>query len=89
MANLRKALEKGLSVAETVDLTGISLSSVKHYRKDLQAALTYCPDYPEGLGVILSPPCYKKASLGKAGTVAHAPVYRPAGIFTSGYLSLC
>ena len=40
LAKVRKALEKGLSVAETVDLTGISLSSVKRYRKHLQAALT-------------------------------------------------
>ena len=32
-------MEKGLSVAETVDLTGISLSSVKRYRKYLTAGL--------------------------------------------------
>ena len=40
LAKVKKALEKGLSVAKTVDLTGISLSSVKRYRKHLQAALT-------------------------------------------------
>ena len=39
LAKVRKALEKGLSVAEMVELTGISLSSVKRYRKHLQAAL--------------------------------------------------
>lgn len=39
LAKVRKALEKGLSVAETVELAGISLSSVKRYRKHLQAAL--------------------------------------------------
>jgi hypothetical protein len=31
---------KGLSVAETVELTGSNLSSVKRYRKHLQAAFT-------------------------------------------------
>ena len=40
LAKVRKALEKGLSVAETMELTGISLSSVKRYRKHLQATLT-------------------------------------------------
>jgi len=38
--NLKKvktALEKGLSIAETVKLTGISVSSVKRYRKELGA----------------------------------------------------
>ena len=39
LAKVRKALEKGLSVAEPVELTGISLSSVKRYRKHLQTAL--------------------------------------------------
>lgn len=32
---VKKALEKGLSVSEIVDLTGISMSSVKRYRKML------------------------------------------------------
>ena len=41
LAKVKKALEKGLSVAETVELTGISLSSVKRYRKHLQAALSH------------------------------------------------
>jgi len=41
LGKVRKALEKGLSVAETVELTGISLSSVKRYRKHLQAALSH------------------------------------------------
>ena len=40
LSKVRKALEKGLSVAETAELTGISLSSVKRYRKHLQAALS-------------------------------------------------
>ncbi|UOQ69001.1 hypothetical protein [Hymenobacter volaticus] len=35
-----RLLGKGLSVAETVELTSISLSIVKRYRKHLQAALT-------------------------------------------------
>ena len=39
LAKVKKALDKGLSVAETVGLTGISLSSVKRYRKPLRAAL--------------------------------------------------
>lgn len=34
-ATVKKALEKSLSVAETVELTGISLSSVKRYREHL------------------------------------------------------
>jgi DNA invertase Pin-like site-specific DNA recombinase len=38
-AKVRKALEKGLSVSETVASTGISLSSVKRYRKHLQTSL--------------------------------------------------
>lgn len=33
---VKKALEKGLSVSETVNLTGISMSSVKRYRKQIQ-----------------------------------------------------
>lgn len=32
-------MEKGLSVADTVDLTGISLSSVKCYREHLRTVL--------------------------------------------------
>ena len=38
LAKVGKALEKGLSVAETVELTGISLSSAKRYRNHLQTA---------------------------------------------------
>jgi hypothetical protein len=34
-----ESAEEGLSVAETVELTGSSLSSVKRYRKRLQVAL--------------------------------------------------
>ena len=41
LAKVRKALEKGLSVAETVDLTGISLSIAKRYCKHLKAILSY------------------------------------------------
>jgi DNA invertase Pin-like site-specific DNA recombinase len=37
-AKVKKALERGLSVAETVSLTGISMSSVKRYRKQLEKA---------------------------------------------------
>jgi hypothetical protein len=40
LGKVRKALEKDLSVAETVGLTGLSLSRVKRYRKHLLAALT-------------------------------------------------
>ena len=35
-AKIKKALERGFSVAETVRLTGISRSSVKRYRKQLE-----------------------------------------------------
>ncbi|MBC7390524.1 MAG: recombinase family protein [Opitutaceae bacterium] len=35
-AKVKKAVEKGLSVAEIVDLTGISISSVKRYRKQIE-----------------------------------------------------
>jgi DNA invertase Pin-like site-specific DNA recombinase len=35
-AKVKKAFERGLSVAETVNLTGISLSSVKRYRKQME-----------------------------------------------------
>lgn len=34
---VKKAFEKGLSVSETVRLTGISISSVKRYRKQIQS----------------------------------------------------
>lgn len=34
-AKVKKAMEKGLSMAETVSLTGISKSSVKRYRKQI------------------------------------------------------
>lgn len=37
-AKVKKALERGLSVSETVNLTGISMSSVKRYRKQLEKA---------------------------------------------------
>ena len=40
LVKVQKAMNKGLSVAETVELTGISLSSVKRYRKHLRAALS-------------------------------------------------
>lgn len=33
---VKKALERGLSVAETVSLTGISISSVKRYKKQIE-----------------------------------------------------
>jgi len=36
LAKVRTAVERGLSVAETVSLTGISLSTVKRYRKQLE-----------------------------------------------------
>ena len=45
---VRKAMEKGLSVNETVNLTGISISSVKRYRKQLQA-MTEPKDNKSGL----------------------------------------
>lgn len=38
LAKVRKALDKGLSVTETVELTGISLPSVKRYRKHLSGS---------------------------------------------------
>ena len=41
LGKVKKALEKGLSVAETVELTSICFSSVKRYRKHLQAALSH------------------------------------------------
>ena len=49
LVKTKKVLEKELSVAETVELTGISLSSVKCYLKP-QAALPP----PDGLGALLS-----------------------------------
>ncbi len=39
-AKVKKALLKSLSVAETVELTGISISTIERYRKHLQAALS-------------------------------------------------
>ena len=41
LVKVKKALEKGLSVAEIVNLTGISLSSVKQYRKAIQAKANF------------------------------------------------
>jgi len=38
LAKVKKAFERGLSVAETVSLTGISMSSIKRYRKQLEKA---------------------------------------------------
>ena len=35
-AKVKKAIERGLSVVETVSLTGVSLSSVKRYRKQIE-----------------------------------------------------
>ena len=40
LAKVKRAMEEGLSMAETVELTGISLSSVKRYRKHLTSGLT-------------------------------------------------
>ena len=37
---VKKAVERGLSVAETVSLTGISMSSVKRYREQIERAST-------------------------------------------------
>ena len=37
LAKVTRALEKNLSVAEIVDLTGISRASVKHYRQELSS----------------------------------------------------
>ena len=42
-SKVKKALERGLSVAETVSLTGISMSSVKRYRKQIEQASTQLP----------------------------------------------
>ena len=39
-AKVKKAVERGLSVAKTVSLTGISLSTVKRYRKQIERAAT-------------------------------------------------
>ena len=41
LGKVKKALDKGLSVTETVELTGISLSSVKRYRKYLLTTLAH------------------------------------------------
>lgn len=39
LAKVKRALEKGLSLPEIVDLTGISRASVKRYRRELTAHL--------------------------------------------------
>jgi DNA invertase Pin-like site-specific DNA recombinase len=39
LGKVRKALEKGLAITETVELTGTSRSSVTRYRKHLPAGL--------------------------------------------------
>ena len=39
LAKVKTAVDRGLSVAETVSLTGISMSSVKRYRKQLGKVL--------------------------------------------------
>lgn len=44
LAKVRTAVERGLSVAETVSLTGISLSTVKRYRKQLEKLLCRLPE---------------------------------------------
>jgi DNA invertase Pin-like site-specific DNA recombinase len=36
LKKIKTAFEKGLSIAETVKLTGISISSVKRYRRALE-----------------------------------------------------
>jgi len=36
-SKVEKAIERGMSVNETVSLTGISLSSVKRYRKQIES----------------------------------------------------
>ena len=43
LRKVRKALERGLSVAEIVELTNISLSTVKRYRKYLLASTNHLP----------------------------------------------
>ena len=40
-AKVKKAVERGLSVAETVSLTGISMSSVKRYRKLIEKTVDH------------------------------------------------
>jgi DNA invertase Pin-like site-specific DNA recombinase len=44
LAKVRTAVERGLSVAETVSLTGISLSTVKRYRKQLEKLPARSPE---------------------------------------------
>jgi DNA invertase Pin-like site-specific DNA recombinase len=44
LAKVRTAVERGLSVAETVSLTGISLSTVKRYRKQLEKLPARLPE---------------------------------------------
>ena len=43
LPNVKKAVEWGQSVAETVSLTGISMSSVKRYRKQIKWSLSAQP----------------------------------------------
>ena len=52
-------------MAETVDLTGIGRSSVRRYRKHLQAALTQGHGYPQRAQSNFIPRCYKKAELAR------------------------
>ena len=44
LAKVRTAVERGLSVTETVSLTGISLSTVKRYRKQLEKLPARLPE---------------------------------------------
>ena len=44
LAKVRTAVERGLSVTETVSLTGISLSTVKRYRKQLEKLPARSPE---------------------------------------------
>ena len=44
LAKVRTAVERGLSVTETVSLTGISLSTVKRYRKQLEKLSARSPE---------------------------------------------
>ncbi|GGH55564.1 resolvase [Dyadobacter endophyticus] len=40
-AKVKKALERGMSASETASLTGISMSSVKRYRKQIQNTMDH------------------------------------------------
>ncbi|WP_262489450.1 helix-turn-helix domain-containing protein [Hymenobacter sp. IS2118] len=63
LAKVKKVLKKGLSVAKTVKLTGISLSSVKRYRKHLPALLTCMKArLPQRASRRFSARCYAKAN---------------------------